>query len=64
MFSTTNDRFHCSLILLSKVRHFGGGAENAELDIAEPDNAAPYSKGGHHELDNTAPYSRDGHRGT
>jgi len=23
-----------------------GGAENAELDIAEPDNAAPYSKGG------------------
>jgi len=26
-----------------------GGAENAELDIAEPDNAAPYSKGGQRE---------------
>jgi len=28
------------------VRCLPGGAENAELDIAEPDNAAPYSKGG------------------
>jgi len=26
-----------------------GSAENAELDIAEPDNAAPYSKGGKRE---------------
>jgi len=26
-----------------------GGAENAELDIAEPDNAAPYRKRGQRE---------------
>jgi len=31
------------------IKSLYGGAENAELDITEPDNAAPYSKGGQRE---------------